>query len=102
VKLHFIFIKVNIPPDPASFTVGGQCEAIYSSDGKYYPCSIEKISDEGYTVKFKKYNNKETVSIYYMRESKKMDLGNKKKMFEDLEEFKQPDNLRYLPTDNEQ
>ena len=71
-------------------------------DGRYYPCTIEKITEEGYQVKFKKYNNRETISIYYLRESKKLDLGNKKKMFEDLEDFKQPDNLRYLPTDNEQ
>lgn len=59
--------------EPELFQPGFSCEAIYSEDGQYYPCVIEKITDDGkYVVKFKKYGNKDTVSIYYLRESKKI------------------------------
>lgn len=71
---------------------------------RYYPGTIEKITEEGYHIKFKKYNNKEVVSIYYLREPRKLKLDSKdpKRMFEDLDDFKVPDNLKVLPSDNEQ
>ena len=84
------------------FTPGFSCEAIYNDDGKYYPCIIEKIQEDGkYVVKFKKYNNKETVTIYYLRESKHLQDNRKKKTFDDLTELKIPENLKILPNDGE-
>lgn len=45
------------------------------------------------------------MSLYYLREAKKSNqdaLKDQKKMFEDLDDFKVPDNLKILPSDNEQ
>ena len=85
------------------FQPGFACEAIYSDDGQFYQCVIDKITEDGrYLIKFKKYNNKETVSIYYLRESKKTTNNIiKKKTFDDLTEFKIPENLKVLPNDSE-
>ena len=90
-------------PDPELFQPGFSCEAIYSDDGSNYPCLIDKITEDGqYVVKFKKYANKETVSIYYLRDSKKIFNNQiKKKTFDDLTSFKLPDHLKILPNDNE-
>ena len=53
-----IFIKLLPVPDKNLFSVGTHCEAIYSQDGKYFPCLIENIEGDVYHVKYKKYNNK--------------------------------------------
>ena len=53
-----IFIKLLPVPDKNIFQVGTNCEAIYSQDGKYFPCLIENIEGDIYHVKYKKYNNK--------------------------------------------
>jgi len=72
VTVHSVFTKLKPQPDPEMFQPGFACEAIYSDDGKYYPCIIEKITPEGkYVVKFKKYNNKEEISLFLLRESRK-------------------------------
>lgn len=70
---------MDVPP-VEQFLPGYQCEAIYPEDGKYYPCMIEKITeDKNYVVKFKKYLNKETVSLYHLRESKNKEHNKIKK-----------------------
>jgi len=99
LKIHGCFIKLIPAPEEMNFQVGTQCEAIYSGDGKYYPCTIEKISEAGYSVKFKKYNNKENVTLYHLRE-----IENGKETLPDVSnmtEFKMPDHLKILPNDSE-
>ena len=65
------------------FQVGVFCEAIYTEDGKFFPCVIERIDGENYHVKFKKYNNRyifykrEIKTIYQLRESKNSELNKK-------------------------
>jgi len=89
-KVHAMFVKLIPKPNIEALEAGSYCEAIYSGDGHYYPCIVEKISEEGYHVKFKKYNNRELLSIYHLRESRSNpnDLTGKKRNFEDLTEFK--------------
>ena len=99
IKLHGCFIKLIPAPDPINFQVGTQCEAIYSGDGKYYPCTIEKIADGGYHVKFRKYNNKEIVSLYHLKEVVTRDEALPD--VSDMKEFKMPDHLKILPNDSE-
>jgi len=103
IKLHAVFVVLVLPPDPTAFEPGTYCEAIYSGDGKYYPCVIEKIIDGNYQIKFRRYNNKELVSIYYLRPLDNPDSGdkNKKGMLEDQKELKIPDHLKILPNDSE-
>jgi survival-of-motor-neuron-related-splicing factor 30 len=102
IKTSSIFVKLMQKPDVSVFIPGFSCEAIYPDDGKYYPCIIEKIlEDQKYIVKFKKYNNKETVSLYFLRECKKNQIDpRKKRNFDNLEELKIPENLKYLPNDS--
>lgn len=89
-KVHAMFIKLIPKPNIEALEPGSYIEAIYSGDGHYYPCIVEKISEEGLHVKFKKYNNRELVSIYHLRESRSNpgDITGKKRNFEDLTEFK--------------
>ena len=89
-KVHSMFIKLIPKPNLENLEPGAYCEAIYSGDGHYYPCLVEKISEEGLHVRFKKYNNKEIVSIYHLRESRSnpTDITGKKRNFDDLTEFK--------------
>lgn len=101
VKVNAIFIKLLPVPNPILFEPGTYCDAIYSRDGHFYSCVIEKVSEAGYHVKFKKYNNREVVPLNYLRESKSADNPNKKKLFEDTAEFKIPENLKILPNDSE-
>ncbi|EGR28814.1 nucleic acid binding, putative [Ichthyophthirius multifiliis] len=104
IQIDSVYVKLKPKPDPELFQPGFACEAIYSDDGKYYPCIIEKITEDGrYVVKFKKYNNKEELSLYMLRESRKNQQDHRKKRtFDDLTEFKVPDNLKYLPNESEQ
>ncbi|KAM3132252.1 hypothetical protein pb186bvf_015582 [Paramecium bursaria] len=96
--LHAVFIKVQRVPDAELFQVATQCEAINPSDGRYYPAQIEKISDEGYHIRFKKTNVKEIVSLHYLRAAKVKTLEN----VTVGDQFQIPDNLKILQTDNEQ
>jgi len=102
IRLHSIFIKLIPVPDASHFEVNTYCEAIYSGDGKYYPCHIEKATEAGYHVKFRKYNNKEVVSLYHLRELDNPDSGAKNmKMMEDVKELKIPQHLKILPNDSQ-
>ena len=51
------YLKVLKEPDCELFKEGGHCKCIYSGDGEFYPCVIDKISEEGYHVRYKKYNS---------------------------------------------
>lgn len=56
IELPAYLLKVLKQPDEQFFKEGTHCKAIYSGDGQFYPCIIEKILQEGYLVKYKKYN----------------------------------------------
>jgi survival-of-motor-neuron-related-splicing factor 30 len=103
IKLDGVNIKIVPAPDPTNFEPGTYCEAIYSGDGKYYPCVIEKIIEGNYQVKFRKYNNKEIVSLYYLRPLDNPDSGDKNKqaLLDEVKELKIPDHLKILPNDSE-
>lgn len=88
-------------PNASLFTVGTYCDAIYSEDGRYFPCVIEKIEGDAYYVKFKKYNNKEIKSIYHLRESKNTDYSITNN-FENMDTFKVPEFLKIQPSDTEE
>jgi survival-of-motor-neuron-related-splicing factor 30 len=104
VTTNAVFVKVQPKPNPALFEAGTYCDAIYSRDGHYYACVVEKVSEAGYHVKFKQYNNhREVVPLIFLRESKNADNAKKKKkVFEDTTEFKVPEDLKILPNDTEQ
>lgn len=41
------YINVLTPPNPHDLFEGASCNAVYASDGMWYPCVIEKlINDE--------------------------------------------------------
>jgi len=104
IPMHAVFIKLLPIYDPSLFEAGAWCEAIYSGDGNFYPCVIEKVTETGYQVKFRKYNNKETISLNHMRPLENSDSSAKvKKMIErgDVKELKIPDYLKILPNDSE-
>ena len=54
-------------PDSTLFSEGTHCKAIYSGDGEFYPCVIEKIIGDKYQVRYKKYNSTETVKLHRLR-----------------------------------
>lgn len=61
-------------PESENYRPGYTCEAIYPEDGKFYPCEIEEVTADGrFVIKYKKYNNKETVGLNFLRENKKIE-----------------------------
>ena len=54
-KLHAIFIKCTEISPVDQFEPWTYCYSLYNGDGYYYPCVIEKVSEEGYNIKFKMY-----------------------------------------------
>jgi hypothetical protein len=103
VELSSIFVKLLPTFAPAIFPPGTYCEAIYSEDGNFYACVIEKVEGDEFHIRFKKYNKRllfiilrEVKTINYLRESKNADY-NKKMQFENLDTFKVPDYLKILP-----
>jgi survival of motor neuron-related-splicing factor 30 len=103
VELSSIFVKLLPAFSPTIFQAGTYCEAIYSEDGNFYACVIEKVEGDEFHIRFKKYNKRfnifilrEVKTINYLRESKNADY-NKKIQFENLDTFKVPDYLKILP-----
>jgi survival of motor neuron-related-splicing factor 30 len=101
VELSSIFVKLLPAFSPTIFQAGTYCEAIYSEDGNFYACVIEKVEGDEFHIRFKKYNKREVKTINYLRESKNADY-NKKIQFENLDTFKVPDYLKILPNDTEE
>lgn len=52
-----------------SWSVGEECEAVWSEDGKYYKARIDKISSDGLScnVTFLEYGNAEVVTVASLR-----------------------------------
>jgi survival-of-motor-neuron-related-splicing factor 30 len=67
LELPAYFLKVLSEQDASSFTEGTLCKAVYSKDGEFYPCTIERIDQEGYHIRYKKYNSKEIVKLNMLR-----------------------------------
>lgn len=63
---------------------------------------VERIVEDGYVVKFKKYSNKETVPLEYLRLRPEDIKKNKDKEKEGLENFVKPEKLKWKPTDTEE
>jgi len=110
--LPWAYIKVQDSLKPEDLEVGMNCEAIYYEDGKWYLAAIEKISELGVHVKYKKYEDIEVVSFDSIRITPEQKLANiKRKEQEHLKqnskdeakelEFKIPDYLKISPADNE-
>lgn len=38
---------LNPKPQPLILQVGGKAEAVYSADGKWYPCTVDSVQGEG-------------------------------------------------------
>lgn len=78
--------------------------AINPNDGKWQGAFIEKISEQGYHIKFRKSNNKEVVPIYFLRESRShpslnstsLKMGNTPVPLE----LSIPDHLKIKPNDS--
>lgn len=110
--LQWAFIKVQDTLKADDLEVGMSCEAVYYEEGKWYAAEIEKISEHGVHVKYKKYEDIEVVSFDSIRITpeqklanyKKREQENPKKNPKDQEkemEFKIPDYLKVTPADNE-
>ncbi len=67
LELQAYLLKVLKEPDEELFKEGTHCKSIYFGDGEFYPCVIEKVMDEGYLVKYKKYNTQEIVKLHRLR-----------------------------------
>jgi len=91
------FIKIQKIPEPSELSSGTYCEAIYTEDGRWYPCIIERLVEDGYQIKFKKYGTQIAVPIEYIRTTK--DGKAIKRPFEEMTTFKTPDHLKIKPTD---
>lgn len=96
------FVKVAKHPDASQVQEGYFCESLYTLDGCWYPCMIEKIVEDGYVVKFKKFGNKETVPLEYLRLKPEDIKKNKEKEKEGLDNFVKPEKLKWKPTDTEE
>lgn len=86
-------INVLTPPDKELLQEGDFCDCLYSVDGKYYDCVIEKIADTGYQVRFKQYKTKETVPIEYLKITPQQKKHNKKRADDELTTFDFPEAL---------
>jgi hypothetical protein len=107
--LPFKYIKVQETLKSNELYPGMVCEAIYLDDGKYYPATIDKISEHGVHIKFNRYNEVEVVSFDSIRITPEQKILNiktkqdkqKNKKEEESLEFKLPDYLKITPADNE-
>lgn len=63
---------------------------------------IERIFEDGYLVKFKKFGNKETVPLEYLRLKPEDIKKNKEKEKEGLDNFVAPEKLKWKSTDTEE
>ena len=95
------YVKVLKPLKPQELEEGFFCECIFSEEGSWYPCVIESITDAGYQVKFKKYANRETVPIQYLRMTPEYAKINKNRKCEEMGTFKTPEYLKVLPSDSD-
>lgn len=91
------------------FKPGDKIEAVYSTDGRWYPAVILSITEAAtYQVRFLGYGNEEEVKAEDVREKERKQkdaaaAASKKRAREEEEKLlKIPDNLKILPTDSEE
>jgi len=101
IIIHSIYVKPHDLSDKNLFVPGLVCDCIYDKDGTYHPCEIEKITEEGYHIKFQKYHTQEIVPFCFLKIRKSNYLGKRDVMSGDQTEFILPDNLRVKPNDSE-
>jgi survival of motor neuron-related-splicing factor 30 len=102
-KLANKYIKVIEPPDKKSLTPGIYCECLFKEDACFYPCVIEKVTENGFHVKYQKYNTREIVPHQFLRLSEESKA--KKRKLEEIEKsdvFKTPEHLKIKVSDTEQ
>jgi hypothetical protein len=110
--VQWSFVKIQQLVRPDNLEEGMSCDAIYYEEGKWYHAEVEKISELGVHVKYKKYNDIEVVSFDSIRFTPEQNLSNlKRKQIEKPEknennsvesaEFKLPEYLKITPADNE-
>ena len=73
------------------------CEAIYTEDGRWYPCTIDHVVEDGYQIKFKKYGTQRVVPIEYLRTTRNGKAI--KRPYEEMTTFKTPEGLKVRATD---
>ena len=64
---HTIYIKLLPVPDITKFQQGVVCEAISPGNAKWQGCIIEKITDNGYSIKFRKSGEKAVNNLSNVR-----------------------------------
>jgi survival-of-motor-neuron-related-splicing factor 30 len=99
-------IRVFKMPNINLLSEGTHCEALYSEDGLWYPCNIERLNDDvggtTYEIKFKKYGAKVVVPRDYLRMNHDQTKINKKRLFDEAAGvFKTPEHLRIKKSDTE-
>ena len=69
-----VFLPLNqlerLPPGPlknSDVQVGWSGECKYATDGNYYPCTVEALTQNGVRVKYTQYGNVEEAPIAYLR-----------------------------------
>jgi len=89
-----------------SRTIDFQCNfsAINPSDGKWQGAFIEKISEQGYHIKFRKTGSKEIVPLFFLRESRAHPSMNSTSLKDEnlpvSLEVDIPEHLKIKPNDN--
>ena len=69
-----VFLPLNqlerLPPGPlknSDVQVGWSGECKYATDGNYYPCTVEALTQNGVRVKYTQYGNVEEAPVAYLR-----------------------------------
>eukprot|EP00826_Nyctotherus_ovalis_P004462 TRINITY_DN10970_c0_g1_i6.p1 TRINITY_DN10970_c0_g1~~TRINITY_DN10970_c0_g1_i6.p1 ORF type:complete len:336 (-),score=111.69 TRINITY_DN10970_c0_g1_i6:17-1024(-) len=91
------YVKMQKTPEPNELPSGTYCEAIYTEDGRWYSCTIDRVVEDGYQIKFKKYSTQRVVPIEYIRTMK--DGKPIRRPIEEMSTFKVPEHLKVRPTD---
>ena len=101
------YVRVILPPLSEELSTGLYCEALYKEDGGWHPCVIEKVCDDGqYVVKYKKYSNRETIPIQFIRIPNATNTSSttnklKRATPEESVEFKAPEHLKAKASDTD-
>ena len=69
------YLKMQKIPEANELPSGTYCEAIYTEDGRWYPCTIDHVVEDGYQIKFKKYGTQRVVPIEYLRTTRNGKIG---------------------------
>lgn len=107
-RLKAMYVRLLPVPDQNKLIAGTLCEAICPDDGKWQGVVIEKVTDQGYAVKFRKSGTKhvnhnsnfQMVSLYFLREARHSSSNKKQAELTSMLDFKVPDHLKIMPNDS--